>query len=251
MSDVASTPLRLDSPGGSLLEALDPILRGSRKPVTMYASHADALAPAPLLSLSSFMVPRIAADTGSVSLDDIRLVRQMAAGEASALGSFYDRWSHTVYATVKAIVHSAQDAEEIVDDCFWQAWNQAARFDASRGEVRSWLLNIARSRALDRLKAMKRRREEDLDTAPAESFATTPEPEERIDQAARAVQVARALKNLPDAQRQVLEMVYYGGLTQTEIADSTGEALGTIKTRIRLGTQKLRDSIGHLQPRNA
>jgi RNA polymerase sigma-70 factor (ECF subfamily) len=175
----------------------------------------------------------------------------MAAGDAQALGRFYDRWSHHVYSTVRAIVHSPQDAEEIVGDCFWQAWTQASRFDPSRGDVRVWLLNIARSRALDRLKSMKRRREEDLEAAPADSFATLPDAEERIDQAARAVQVADALKILPEAQRKVLEMVYYGGLTQTEIADSTGEALGTIKTRIRLGTQKLREAIGHLQERNA
>ena len=197
------------------------------------------------------MVSRPPADAGSVSLDDIRVVKQMAAGDAQALGRFYDRWSHHVYSTVRAIVHSPQDAEEIVDDCFWQAWTQASRFDPSRGDVRVWLLNIARSRALDRLKSMKRRREEDLEAAPVDSFATLPDAEERIDQAARAVQVADALKFLPEAQRQVLEMVYYGGLTQTEIADSTGEALGTIKTRIRLGTQKLREAIGHLQERNA
>ena len=197
------------------------------------------------------MVSRAAADADATSLEDVRLVKRMAAGEASALGQFYDRWSHHVYATAKAIVRSDQDAEEVVDDCFWQAWNQAGRFDASRGEVRSWLMNIARSRALDRLKAVKRRREEDLEKAPAASFAAVPDAEERIDQAARAVTVADALKVLPVAQRQVLEMVYYGGLTQTEIADSTGEALGTIKTRIRLGTQKLRETIGHLQARDA
>jgi RNA polymerase sigma-70 factor (ECF subfamily) len=197
------------------------------------------------------MVSRPPADAGSVSLDDVRVVKQMAAGDAQALGRFYDRWSHHVYSTVRAIVHSPQDAEEIVGDCFWQAWTQASRFDPSRGDVRVWLLNIARSRALDRLKSMKRRREEDLEAAPADSFATLPDAEEKIDQAARAVQVADALKILPEAQRKVLEMVYYGGLTQTEIADSTGEALGTIKTRIRLGTQKLRDTIGHLQARNA
>jgi RNA polymerase sigma-70 factor (ECF subfamily) len=197
------------------------------------------------------MVSRPPADAGSVSLDDVRVVKQMAAGDAQALGRFYDRWSHHVYSTVRAIVQSPQDAEEIVGDCFWQAWTQASRFDPSRGDVRVWLLNIARSRALDRLKSMKRRREEDLEAAPADSFATLPDAEEKIDQAARAVQVADALKILPEAQRKVLEMVYYGGLTQTEIADSTGEALGTIKTRIRLGTQKLRDTIGHLQARNA
>lgn len=186
-----------------------------------------------------------------IAIDDTRLVSRMANGDAEALGRFYDRWSNHVYATVKAIVRSPQDAEEIVDDCFWQAWNQASRFDAGRGEVRSWVLNIARSRALDRLKAMKRRREEDLDAAPSAAFATMPDAEERIDEAARATRVASALQGLPDAQRRTLEMAYYGGLTQTEIADSTGEALGTVKTRIRLGMQKLRETIGQVQAESA
>jgi RNA polymerase sigma-70 factor (ECF subfamily) len=197
------------------------------------------------------MVSRPAAESPAASIEDVRLVKRMAAGEAGALGQLYDKWSHHVYATVNSIVRSGQDAEEVVADCFWQAWNQASRFDASRGEVRSWLLNIARSRALDRLKSIKRRREEDIESAPAGTFAAVPDTEERIDQAARAVQVADALKILPDAQRRVLEMVYYGGLTQVEIADSTGEALGTVKTRIRLGLQKLRETVGHLQARNA
>ncbi len=186
-----------------------------------------------------------------IALDDIRLVKQMAAGESAALGRFYDRWSAHVYATVMAIVRSAQDAEEIVDDCFWQAWNQASRFDASRGQVKSWILNIARSRALDRLKAVKRRREEDIESAPADLFAAPAVVEERLDEETRARQVAVALKVLPLAQRQVLEMAYYGGLTQTEIADSTGEALGTVKTRIRLGMQKLRETLGPQERSNS
>ncbi len=186
-------------------------------------------------------------DSQHVALDDVRLVKQLAAGEAAALGRFYDRWATQVYATVISIVRSAEDAEEIVDDCFWQAWQQASRFDPSRGQVRSWIINIARSRALDRLKAVKRRREEALEAAPSAMFATTPDADERLDEETRAGQVAIALKLLPSAQREVLEMAYYGGLSQTEIADSTGEALGTVKTRVRLGMQKLREVLGPME----
>jgi RNA polymerase sigma-70 factor (ECF subfamily) len=145
-------------------------------------------------------------------------------------------------------VRSSQDAEEVVDDCFWQAWNQASRFDPARGEVRSWILNIARSRALDRLKSARRRREDDLDAAPADLLATSTGIEAKIDEDKRATDVATALKVLPDAQRQALEMAYYAGLSQTEIAEATGAALGTVKTRIRLGMQKLREVLG---PTNA
>ncbi len=176
-------------------------------------------------------------------LEDVRLVKRMAAGESAALGAFYDRWSGKVYATVFAIVRSAQDAEEIVDDCFWQAWNQASRFDASRGQVRAWILNIARSRALDRLKAVRRRREDEIEAVPSDVFSTPPDAEERLDAEARAKLLALALKVLPDAQREVVEMAYYGGLSQTEIATCTGHALGTVKTRIRLAMQKLRETL--------
>lgn len=187
------------------------------------------------------------ADETEISLDDVRLVRRMAAGDSEALGSFYDRWSAQVYRTVIAIVRSAQDAEEVVDDCFWQAWSQASRFEAPRGQVKSWILNIARSRALDKLKAAKRRREDELEAAPPESFATDPDTESRLDEERRANFVITALKILPQAQREVLEMAYYGGLSQTQIAESTGEALGTVKTRIRLGMQKLRETLGSLE----
>jgi RNA polymerase sigma-70 factor (ECF subfamily) len=181
------------------------------------------------------------ADVREVVIEDVRLIKKMAAGDSAALGSFYDRWSATVYSIAIAVVRSSQDAEEVVDDCFWQAWNQASRFDPGRGEVRSWILNIARSRALDKLKAARRRREDDLDAAPTELLATATSIEAKIDEEKRAGDVASALRVLPDAQRQAVEMVYYGGLSQTEIAESTGAALGTVKTRIRLGMQKLRE----------
>ena len=190
-------------------------------------------------------------DAQAVSLDDVRLVRAMASRDNAALGAFYDRWADQVYATVISIVGTAQDAEEIVGDCFWQAWNQASRFDASRGQVRAWLMNIARSRALDRLKSVKRRREDDLDAAPVDSFATDVDAAGQIDEQQRALNVTDALKELPSSQREVLEMAYFGGLSQAEIAESTGTALGTVKTRIRLGMQKLRESLGSLERREA
>lgn len=194
-------------------------------------------------ALGFVMVQRGNPHDDQLILDDVRLVRRMAAGESAALGAFYDRWSGKVYATVFAIVRSAQDAEEIVDDCFWQAWNQASRFDASRGQVRAWILNIARSRALDRLKAVRRRREDEIEAAPSDVFSTPPDAEEHLEAEGRANQLAVALKVLPPAQREVVEMAYYGGLSQTEIASCTGEALGTVKTRIRLAMQKLRETL--------
>ncbi len=189
------------------------------------------------------MVPKQSSVLETVSLDDVRIVRDMAAGKAESLSRFYSRWSQDVYAIALAIVRVTQDAEEVVEDVFWQAWNQASRFDSSRGQVRQWITSIARSRALDRLKAMKRRREDSLEAAPLTTLADPNRSDDGIVDEERITLVARALHALPVAQREVVEMTYYGGLTQTEIASCTGEAIGTIKTRIRLAMQKLRESM--------
>jgi RNA polymerase sigma-70 factor (ECF subfamily) len=192
------------------------------------------------------MAPRPSGNP-ETSLEDIRVVRRMAAGESSALGIFYDRWSREVYATAISILRVAQDAEEVVEDTFWQAWTQASRFDASRGQVRSWVLSIARTRALDKLKSVVRRREEQLESAPPELLAKEASADDRIVEEERSSVVASALNALPAAQREALEMAYFGGLSQTEIAECTGQAIGTIKTRMRLGMQKLRERLAPAQ----
>jgi RNA polymerase sigma-70 factor (ECF subfamily) len=180
----------------------------------------------------------------TLSLDDARLIREMASGDSGALSRFYDRWSGDVYAIAIAIVRVPQDAEEIVEDVFWQAWNQASRFDSARGQVRQWIASIARSRALDRLKSVKRRREEALESAPLARLADAADASDALMQEENVSEVTKALLALPQAQREVVEMAYYGGLSQSEIAQSTGEPIGTIKTRTRLGMQKLRESMG-------
>jgi RNA polymerase sigma-70 factor (ECF subfamily) len=189
------------------------------------------------------MAPGAVNGDQEIVLDDVRVVRRMAAGDPTALGQFYDRWSGEAYAAAISIVPVAQDAEEVVEDAFWQAWNQASRFDPSRGQVRSWILSIARSRALDKLKSVARRREEQLESAPLERLASEASADSRIVEDERTAAVASALNELPAAQREVLEMAYFGGLSQTEIAECTGLAVGTIKTRIRLGMQKLRERL--------
>jgi RNA polymerase sigma-70 factor, ECF subfamily len=218
----------------------------------MQASHNFAPAPQRRLGvrserlvrdISCVMLNTGRADEPEINLEDVRLVRQMAAGDTAALGKFYDRWVDKVHASVIAIVRSPQDAEEVVDDCFWQAWTRASQFDVSRGQVRAWIFNIARSRALDRLKAVNRRREDDLDSVGANVLATDPDAENRLDEAQRATTLTSALDGLPAAQRVAVEMAYYGGLSQAEIAESIGEPLGTVKTRIRLGMQKLRETL--------
>ena len=182
--------------------------------------------------------------------EDRELVARMSAGDDTALAQLYDRWSRSVFALVVHLVRDADDAEDVVEEAFWQAWRQASRYEASRGEVGTWLLTIARTRALDRLRARRRLREEPLTPVVLEdpqmgggATASAEDPSSRAEASERRVKVAEALKSLPVEQREVLELAYFSGLSQTEIADRTGQPLGTVKTRTRLAAQKLRERL--------
>ncbi|CAN5641478.1 sigma-70 family RNA polymerase sigma factor [soil metagenome] len=165
----------------------------------------------------------------------------MIEGDEEALGLLYDRWSGEVYSVAFRILCDEQDGEEIVEDTFWQAWRQADRFDSARGTAGGWLLTIARSRALDRC----RRRERATPTGghltggDVDSLAAGSETLE-IEQTERTELILEALQKLPDEQRKVVEMAYYRGFSQAEIAQGTGQALGTVKARTRLALEKLR-----------
>jgi RNA polymerase sigma-70 factor (ECF subfamily) len=178
--------------------------------------------------------------------DDAALVRRMAAGDADAVGPFYDRWSAAVQAVALAIVRERPEAEDVVEETFWQAWRQAARFDPRRGTVSAWLLTIARSRAMDQARVLVRRRETSVDEAGA-TPTPAPDPAEHAAASERRSAVADALGVLPEPQREVIEMAYFGGLSQSEIAACTGQPLGTVKTRARLAMQKLRERLAALR----
>ncbi len=179
--------------------------------------------------------------------DDASLVRRMANGDEQALGALYDRWHPLVHAVVLRILRQREDVEDVVEEAFWQAWRQAARFETARGSVQTWLLTIARSRALDKVRSLKRLREEPLVGENGESIVqqvAVGDPGLDAESAERRRIVITALAELPAEQREALELGYFGGLSQSEIADRTGQPLGTIKTRMRLAMQKLK---GRLQ----
>ena len=176
-------------------------------------------------------------DTG----DDQILCDRMAAGDESALAALYDRWSPKVYGIALWILRDADEAEDVVDETFWQAWRSAAGFDARRAAVPAWLAMIARCRALDRLR--RRRRHEDLGAVapPAESSGAG------VEEAERAERVAAALQMLPPEQRRAIELAFFDGYSHAEIADRLTLPLGTVKTRIRLAMQKLREQLAVLR----
>jgi RNA polymerase sigma-70 factor, ECF subfamily len=175
---------------------------------------------------------------------DAALVRRMAGGDESALGTLYDRWHAQVFSLALHLLGDQDEAEEIVEETFWQAWRQSARYAGERGAVGSWLTIIARSRALDRLRARNRRRAAHEASALGDPLArceaSAEDPLRELVAAEARHAVRRALETIPAEQRRTLEMAYFGGMSQSEIAEATGEPLGTVKTRTRLGLQRLR-----------
>jgi RNA polymerase sigma-70 factor (ECF subfamily) len=176
----------------------------------------------------------------------------MQAGDETALGAFYDRWFPIVSALITRMVKATGDVEDVIEETFWQAWRQADRYAPERGTVQTWLLTIARSRALDRLRSNRRLREESIDdtTSSATSGASlesSSNPSLDVEHSERKRIVLAALSELPPEQRQALELGYFSGLSHTEIAERTGQPLGTIKTRMRLAMQKLRERLSALR----
>lgn len=170
------------------------------------------------------------------------LIRRMAAGDADACGAFYDRYARLVYPLIVRIVRDPADAADVLQEVFWEAWQAAAAYDPARGSPEAWIVTRARTRAIDRVRAIRRRSETfvaPIDEAPA---AAEPGGDAAERAADRSVVVA-ALARLLDAQREVIELAYYGGLTQTEIAERLKQPLGTVKTRMRLGLERLRETM--------
>jgi RNA polymerase sigma-70 factor, ECF subfamily len=182
--------------------------------------------------------------------DDASVLRRIAEGDESALATLYDDWAPAVYSLVALLLKNADSAEDVVEETFWQIWQRASSYDASRGSVRTWILTIARSRALDRLRSRRRSHEDFVDDL---SFVGDPrsDPNQEAAQAERDQLVYGALCDLPDGQRRAIELAYFRGLSQSEIAASLDEPLGTIKTRMRLGMQKLRDALTGLREARA
>jgi RNA polymerase sigma-70 factor (ECF subfamily) len=178
-------------------------------------------------------------------LTDGELVQRIVGKDQEALALLYDRYAGPVYGLALRILGEASDAEEVVQDVFAQAWQQAARYQPERGVVPSWLLNMARSRAIDRRRARAIRSPARPVAPPAgaDGLAASTDPEADALTIERARAVRRALDALPTIQRLAIELAYFEGLSQSEIANRLEEPLGTVKTRIRLGMLKLRGAL--------
>jgi RNA polymerase sigma-70 factor, ECF subfamily len=180
---------------------------------------------------------------------DGELVAGAARGDERAMGQLYDRYAGVLYAVAYRIAGERADAEEVVLEAFAQAWRDAPRFEPGRGSVAGWLTMIARSRALDLVRARSRRDRitasaaADRPDAPPAMSDFRPDPAGALDHDERRRQVRSALDTLSQPQRQAIELAYFEGLSQSEIAERLQEPLGTVKTRVRLGMQKLRECL--------
>ncbi len=176
---------------------------------------------------------------------DSTLIEQMMAGDESALSTIYDRYSAMLFGMLTRILNDRQAAEEVLQDLFLQLWRNAGQFDVTRGSLPAWLMVIGRNRAISRLRG-RRDREllEEQEGDFANTFASGQNIEAEAAQAELAQSLTAALGKLPAEQRQALELAYFDGMTQSEIAAKTGSPLGTVKTRIRTAMQSLRQILG-------
>lgn len=180
------------------------------------------------------------------------LLQRMAKGDEAALAALYDQWGERVHAVAYWILRDADEAEDVVEETFWQAWRTATGFDGQRAAGSTWLMMIARSRALDRLRAQ--RRKAGLTTALSTSYTGLDETQSLASVASEAAAdrqhralLSSALSALPPEQRETIELAFFGGLSHAEIAAKISQPLGTVKTRIRLAMQKLRQSLALLR----
>jgi RNA polymerase sigma-70 factor, ECF subfamily len=174
-----------------------------------------------------------------VPRSDEELLAAIAGGDERALGDLYDRYGRVAYGLALRIVRDPALAEDAVQDGFLAAWRTAAGFDARRGKPQSWLLTLVHRRAVDVVRREERRRSDRLDEdAPAAAVEATDE-QAAVREQRRAVQAA--LARLPPDQREALELSYYGGLTQSELAERLGIPLGTVKSRVFAGLARLRE----------
>jgi len=184
-------------------------------------------------------------DMAVEQLSDEILAAQVARGESHALETLYDRYASTVLGISVKIMGDQAAAEDVLQETFWRVWQSAASFQSQRGSFTGWLFRIARNLAIDAYRRRKIRPRPITDVDDSDSkIDQTPDPNIDVAEQSQLLlnhkQVLSALATLPRVQRQVIEMAYYYGMTRQEIAEATGEALGTIHTRARLALQKLR-----------
>lgn len=173
--------------------------------------------------------------------EDIHLMGRIAAGDREAFARIFDRHSPAVLGLLVRVLGSRSEAEEVLQDVFLQVWRQAGRYEPGRSTPRGWMLVLARSRALDTVRSREARHRREIEvSADGPPRESPPVGTEGLEEAERKRQVSSALGLLPPEQRRCIELAFFEGLTQSQIADRLEAPLGTVKSRIHLGMTKLR-----------
>src|SRR2546428_109340 len=174
----------------------------------------------------------------------LELIRRMAAGDRDALAPFYDLYAPLAFGLLRRMLRDVDEAAEVLQEVFWELWRAAGEYDPRRGSPEAWVTVRARSRGIDRVRSV-RRREEMFVVRTSEPAAALPEATVNPGSLVEDREMVRGvLRELPAEQRQVIELAYLQGMTQSEIAARLGLPLGTVKTRMRLGMERLRGMAG-------
>ncbi len=182
----------------------------------------------------------------STSQDDVTILRLISRQDSDALGELYDRYGRLVYSIAFHTIGNRETAEEIVQDVFTRIWEKAHTYDAGQAKVSTWLVNITRNRAIDELRKINIRPEKNsiaLSDALNLADQREPGPEAEVEAHFQQHSVREAIAALPTEQQHVLALAYFKGLSHTEIAEVLNEPVGTVKTRLRLAMQKLRQAL--------
>jgi len=180
------------------------------------------------------------------ALKDEEIIARVRSGEGWAMSVLYDRYARLVFSLSLKILNDRSAAEETVQEVFVKVWKRCREYDARRGKFSSWLTGIAHNHAIDELRRRRVRpsASDGEDDAMDAVLDDGPAPLDLAMQSLEHRRIVEALKQIPDEQRHAIEMAYFEGLTQQEIAERLGDPLGTVKTRMRLGMQKLKTLLG-------
>ena len=176
---------------------------------------------------------------------DVELLRRIADGDRSAFSAFYDQYSGLLFSIAVKVLNDSREAEDVLQEVFMQIWNKANAYDQLLGKPASWAVTLTRNKAIDRIRASQRRSRL-LDQATVEAGAfpdDSPSAGERLYGKENAEMIRSVVAALPSDQRRAIELAFFSGLTQDEIAKTLQEPLGTIKARIRRGMLKLREKL--------
>lgn len=176
-------------------------------------------------------------------ITDVEILRAIAGGDEQALGALYDRYRLILFGIILRILRSQPEAEDCLQEVFLQVWRRASTFEEERGRPFTWLVTLARSRAIDRLRSAGARERAVTEATRGVADAVSDAATDAV-KSEQAKAVRDALAELPEEQRRALVLAYFEGLTQTEIAERLQTPLGTVKTRMRSGMIKLRELLG-------